>query len=410
MDEMVTGIQLWASEENASGFSVSQRVAQRYRESKQAKIGYHLLFRGILALDWSERQQLYLININGAVRGTEADTWSSKVTTWLVNEAHTIWKARNEELHRPTSPDNSHIARAALELQERVRELYEQKDNVNYQDRDLFEITLEARLQQSVSIMRAWVESTSKTLGICIEDFVAATERGNSDIRDYIPIQARATRTALSATQAAAKPIRQDIREHTLQDTSSGTSSSSSKNNKQPSDCSRSRASSTMQKIRAAFNKAVGKPRRRRKAKNPMTPRPSQDKETAKNREQHSDTETETSDSDQENKEPPIARRFTPKPKSKKQSTLTSFNFGIGKEATHQTPKASEKDIDTTKQNQQQWSSPQQFGIGAVRSPRGAECGMRKGQTGKVEAAPRGSPNFVTRVLNSSDRLLTLLL
>jgi hypothetical protein len=405
MDEMVTGIQLWASEENASGFSESQRVTQRYRDSKQAKIGYHLLFRGILASDWSERQQLYLININGAVRGTEADTWSSKVTTWLVNEAHTIWKARNEELHRPTSPDNSHIARAALELQERVRELYEQKDNVNYEDRDLFEITLEARLQQSVSIMRAWVESTSKTLGICIEDFVAATERGNSDIRDYIPIKARATRMTLPATQAV-KPIRQDIREpsetHTLLDTSSGTSSSSSSNNKHSSVRSSSRASTTMQKIRAAFNKAVGKPRRRRKAKTPMTPRPSQDKETAKNREQHSDTETETSDSDQENKEPPIARRFTPKPKPKKQSTLTSFNFGIGKEATHQTPKASEKDIDTTKQNQQQWSSPQP----ARHRRREVSTGSRVWDAERTDREGGGGPARVAKFRDKSTQQL----
>jgi hypothetical protein len=39
-----------------------------------------------------------------------------------------------------------------------------------------------------------------------------------------------------------------------------------------------------------------------------------------------------------------------------------------------------------------------------------AECGMQGGFRGKEVAAPQGSPNFVTGVLNSSDRLLTLLL
>jgi hypothetical protein len=144
-------------------------------------------------LDWSERQQAYLIDVNGGIRGTEADTWSSKLSKWLINQAHDLWKARNEELHRPTPLDNSQIARAALELQERVRELYEQKDDVNYQDRDLFEIPLESRLQQSVSIMRDF--------------YAAATACQNSDIRDHLPIQVRATIPALVATTAAVAPL-----------------------------------------------------------------------------------------------------------------------------------------------------------------------------------------------------------
>jgi hypothetical protein len=106
IDDMLRGIQLWAAEENNSGFTATQRETQRYRESEQAKFGFNLMLRGILASDWSERQQVFIINTRGAVRGTEADTWSSKITTWLINEAHAIWKAWNDELHKPTSPDN----------------------------------------------------------------------------------------------------------------------------------------------------------------------------------------------------------------------------------------------------------------------------------------------------------------
>jgi hypothetical protein len=239
----------------------SQRVTQRYRDSAQTRIGYNLLLRGVLTSDWSERQQVYIIEVNRGVRGTEADTWSSKLSTWLINQAHNLWKARNEELHRPTAPDNSQIARAALELQERVRELYEQKDDVNYQDRDLFEIPLESRLQQSVSIMRAWVESTSKTLGICMEDFATATARGNSDIRDHLPIRARATASAPVAVQPeptgstrAAAAMRERPEVHELVDTSSTDSTM---------DSSMSSASSGLQKMRAMFNRALGRPKRR---------------------------------------------------------------------------------------------------------------------------------------------------
>jgi hypothetical protein len=321
------------NEENASGFSASQRVTQRYCDSAQTRVGFNLLLRGILTSDWSERQQVYLIDVNGGVRGTEADTWSSKLSTWLINQAHDLWKAKNEELHGPTAPDNSQIARAALELQERVRELYEQKDDVNYQDRDLFEIPLESRLQQSVSIMRAWVESTSKTLGICIEDFATATARGNSDIRDHLPIRARAT---------ASTPVA---------DTSSTDSTM---------DSSTSSASSGLQKMRAMFNRALKRPKRKRKPKTKTATETTQRKAKAKTKEHDSDTEPETSDSDQENKDPPIARKFTPKAKAKKtkQSNITSY-FGMGNKDNQQTPTANDKEVETTRQNHQQWSSPQ---------------------------------------------------
>jgi hypothetical protein len=99
IDDMLRGIQLWAAEENNSGFTATQRETQRYQESEQARVGFNLMLRGILASDWSKRQQVFIINTRGAVRGTEADTWSSKITTWLINKSHTIWKARNEELH-----------------------------------------------------------------------------------------------------------------------------------------------------------------------------------------------------------------------------------------------------------------------------------------------------------------------
>jgi hypothetical protein len=241
--------------------------------------------------------------MRGAVRGAEADAWSSKVSTWLINEAHTIWKARNEELHKPTSPDNQQIARAALELQARVCELYEQKDNVNYQDCDMFEIPLESRLQQSVSIMHAWVASTSKTLGICIDDFAAATARTNSNIRDHLPIRARiqpapllqpppATTTAVAASAVAVAEANEsttapvqaaaDPEIHVLVDTSS----SSSNNNDSDSD------DSEMQRTRAAVLAHIGKHRRRGKGTAPTKQQRSKRQEITKDPTQDSGSDT----------------------------------------------------------------------------------------------------------------------
>jgi hypothetical protein len=269
---------------------------------------------------------VFIINTRGAVRGTEADTWSSKITTWLINKAQMIWKARNEELHKPTSPDNQQIARAALELQARVRELYEQKDNVNYQDRDLFEVPLESRLQHSVSIMRAWVASTSKTLGICIEDFAAATARSNSDIRDHLPIRARAPTPPPPTAQAAvadssatsfAQEAERPAETLVLLDTSSSDSSDSDSDS----------GKIGRRSINIAIQAFAGGTRRRAKGQANTRQRRHERLQTSKESDKGGESDTASeSDSSRENNEPPIAKKFTPKPK--KQSTLTSFNFG----------------------------------------------------------------------------------
>jgi hypothetical protein len=78
------------------------------------------------------------------------------------------------------------------------------------------------------------------------------------------------------------------------------------------------------------------------------------DKETS----QDSDSDTVSeSDSNQGNIAPPIAKQFTPKPKI--QSTLTSYNFSREKATRQKSPKACDKDIETTRANQQKWFSPQ---------------------------------------------------
>jgi hypothetical protein len=231
---------------------------------------------------------VFIINTRGTVRGTEADNWSSKISTWLINKAQAICKARNEELHRPTSPDNQQIARAALELQARVQELYEQKDNVNYQDRDLFEIPLESRLQHSVSIMRAWVTSTSKTLGICIEDFAAATARSNSNIRDHLPIRVRVSTPPLPTAQATTNPTVSQL----LVDISSSSSSDSDGD----SDCE-----SRKREMRTKRAGGTG-----RKGKSPVQ---SKRQATLKQTSQSSDSDTATeSESEEEAKSHQLQR------------------------------------------------------------------------------------------------------
>jgi hypothetical protein len=93
--------------------------------------------------------------------------------------------------------------------------------------------------------------------------------------------------------------------------------------------------------IITALQAFAGRTRRRAKGQTSSKQRKRQQQQTNKKSCKSIDTDTASeSDSSQGNKEPPIARKFTPKPK--KQSTLTSYNFGREKAPKQQTPKASE--------------------------------------------------------------------
>jgi hypothetical protein len=185
IDAMIQGIQIWSSEENDVEHGASQRELQRFSNSPQFAIGWNLFMRGIIASDWSVRQQEYLIHVNGSVRGTEADKWSSRVSLWLIRRAHKIWKTRNEQLHRTSTATN--LSHAELELHEQVRKLYEQQEHLNYHDKDLFAMPLPERLQQSIQSMKAWLHSTARTVQICKATYAAEIAHQHNDIRHFLP-------------------------------------------------------------------------------------------------------------------------------------------------------------------------------------------------------------------------------
>jgi hypothetical protein len=218
--EMIQGLQLWMAEENGTDYEGTQQERQQYTSSCQTKIGWNLFLRGVLASDWSIRQQAHMIEVAGFVSGNEADKWSSKVSLWLIRDAHQAWKARNEGLHKPTDPENSFTSRIEQELHRQIQDLYERQGDVNNQDRDLFNVLLPDRLKQSVFQKRAWLQSTARTMDTVTREYAADIDRTQRDIRTYMPPNDQAA-TAAAATARAATTI------HSSSDSQSDSESSS---------------------------------------------------------------------------------------------------------------------------------------------------------------------------------------
>jgi hypothetical protein len=244
------------------------------------------------------------------------------------------------------------------------------------------------------------VASTSKTLGICIEDFAVATARSNRDIRTHLPIRARAPILPPPPAQAATVdgPIPSLVQEATrpketlvLLDTSTSDSSDSDSD----------REEIGRRSIITAIQALAGRTHRRAKGQATSKQRTRQQQQTTKESYKGSDLDTASeSDSSQENKEPPIAKKFTPKPK--KQSTLTSYNFGREKAPKQQTPKAREIDSEETRPNHQEWFSPQP----EQHRRREVSSGSRVWDAGRTNREGGGGPARVAKFRDRSTQQL----
>jgi hypothetical protein len=76
--------------------------------------------------------------------------------------------------------------------------------------------------------------------------------------------------------------------------------------------------------------------------------------------------------------------------------------FGIGNKDHHQTPKATEKEVETTRQHQQQWSSPQP----ARHRRQEVSTGSRVWDAGRIAREGGGGPARVAKFRDRSTQQL----
>lgn len=119
----------------------------------QKHIGWHNLFRGFFARSWTMQQRQYIQSPPDRI--TFDENWASRVIALFMEEAYTLWSARNQHIHQKTARLENQQARRRAEA--KIRHLYSKGQCLPSHDRKtILAIPLEEKLKESVPSLFQW--------------------------------------------------------------------------------------------------------------------------------------------------------------------------------------------------------------------------------------------------------------
>ena len=148
--------------------------------SYQDEVGtQHEFIKGFICSSWSEQQEnYYRMQEKDPIQDT-GEMWTAALIGFLWQWSHQLWNKRNEETHK--ADGNRGSAREQLEAESRTRALYEQASHLIVEDREMFAMPLNDRLQQPTKALLAWVAQVTPSVKVGLKD---AQERIRDKIRD----------------------------------------------------------------------------------------------------------------------------------------------------------------------------------------------------------------------------------
>ena len=89
--------------------------------------------------------------------------------------------ARNKQIHgKDEVTSNIHTY-----LNQRIQQLYQLKNEIGYHDRDMFNQPIEDRYALSEKQKMTWIENTTKTMKVSMEEHNIKQTTGQKDIRQF---------------------------------------------------------------------------------------------------------------------------------------------------------------------------------------------------------------------------------
>jgi hypothetical protein len=106
----------------------------------QDNIGWNMLCRGYLAVNWAQIQERHY---DGKNRKT-GDGWCAKISTWWITAIQEVWVIRNKHIHDIAI--NGKL-RSQEETYSQLRKLYGTQDDMSAFDRKIFGMPIEERIK-----------------------------------------------------------------------------------------------------------------------------------------------------------------------------------------------------------------------------------------------------------------------
>ena len=181
----------------------------------QAMIGWNLFHRGFLAKTWSERQTFFarttrpesLIERKAKDKLTQ---WPEIIIQFIWTELHQLWKTGCDWVHRKNEQHAS--TQDQLRANAATRALYKHDTEIGYQDRKIFDITLEKRLEKHTPRdLFAWVASMQPAIFKARKEYIHRSVENMPDIRTFFDkLEPKYDATELTTEPSKSHTIRND--------------------------------------------------------------------------------------------------------------------------------------------------------------------------------------------------------
>jgi hypothetical protein len=188
--ELCCGLERWLTEGRQRRYARPAKEEYKAARRQQARIGWECAMKGMLGCEWACHQEHAKDGVTRGHTGSMVgDTWCSQVSDWLVKETGNYWRKRNDERQAASTPNEPGKSRALAEAEAGVASLYGRVLEVAEQDRELFSVPLERRLEMPLATMQEWLKSSREIVNVMARRQRERLEGGQPDIREaMIPI------------------------------------------------------------------------------------------------------------------------------------------------------------------------------------------------------------------------------
>jgi hypothetical protein len=173
---LTEGFRNWSLGNKPSIEIMDQEIIDAVRE--QNNIGWNLLVRGFISIKWAQIQE----SSAETNENCSGDAWCAKICLWWINKSHEVWTIRNNTLHESDENKNSWKDK---ETREQVKRMYNCANYMNADDRRIFNVPIEMKLNQSTASLQVWITTMEPIIKICMEKQEISIRNQHRDIRTY---------------------------------------------------------------------------------------------------------------------------------------------------------------------------------------------------------------------------------
>ena len=105
----------------------------------------------------------------------------TKIQRMAIHTRYEAWMLRNNQIHK----EDGKTSTIHTYLNQKIQQLYKLQGEIGYHDRDIFHQPIEDRLNLSEKQKMTWIEQTTKTIKVSMEDFRQKQTHGQKDIRKF---------------------------------------------------------------------------------------------------------------------------------------------------------------------------------------------------------------------------------